>query len=233
VPTYEVNHQAVAYTRQLIDARRYVIRSRWQDAQPSAKDQNTYLTSHTWDEYGAWHLGLKLGATEETKNLYAFGFGDLKRLHRSGLIACHYRAAEFGHKQIELAAHELRQLLESRSSRGIANSTAYSAAAATSMALSNSSRDRYLFERSFSIGRERRCDMRFIAAFRTSRRSPQLRRRDSAASCSKRCHSQPTPAIRYGAFRPASEGVVRQLRRPGASGSATPIADSLRGVGVS
>lgn len=112
MPAYEVNQRAVAYARQLIDARRYVIRSKWQDAQPSAKDQNGYLKSHTWGEYGAWHLGLKVGASEETKNLYAFGFGDLRRLHRSGLIACHYRAAEFDHKQVELAAHELLQLLD-------------------------------------------------------------------------------------------------------------------------
>ena len=109
-----INQQAVAHAHQLIDARRYVIRSRWHDAQPRAKDQNTYLKSHTWDEYGAWHLGLKIGATEETKSLYAFGFGDLRRLHRSGLIACHYRAAEFDHKQVELAAHELLQMLDQK-----------------------------------------------------------------------------------------------------------------------
>jgi hypothetical protein len=29
-----------------------------------------------------------------------------------GLIACHYRAAEWRHKQIELAAHELLELLD-------------------------------------------------------------------------------------------------------------------------
>lgn len=29
-----------------------------------------------------------------------------------GLIACHYRAAHWGHKEIELAAHELLQLLD-------------------------------------------------------------------------------------------------------------------------
>ena len=29
-----------------------------------------------------------------------------------GLIACHYRAAEWRHKEIELAAHDLLQLLD-------------------------------------------------------------------------------------------------------------------------
>jgi hypothetical protein len=32
-----------------------------------------------------------------------------------GLIACHYRAAEWHHKDVELAAHELLQLLDKRS----------------------------------------------------------------------------------------------------------------------
>jgi hypothetical protein len=114
VPKYEVNQEAFDHARHLIETRHYVIRSRWQQAQPSAKDQNTFLKSHTWSEYGAWHLGLKIGATNETKNRYAFGFGDLRRLHRSGLIACHYRAAEFDHKQVELAAHELLQLLDDK-----------------------------------------------------------------------------------------------------------------------
>jgi hypothetical protein len=39
-------------------------------------------------------------------------YGDFRRLHRTGLIACHYRAAEWRHKEIELAAHDLLQLLD-------------------------------------------------------------------------------------------------------------------------
>jgi hypothetical protein len=38
--------------------------------------------------------------------------GDFRHLHRMGLIACHDRAAEWRHKEIELAAHELLQLLD-------------------------------------------------------------------------------------------------------------------------
>jgi hypothetical protein len=37
------------------------------------------------------------------------------RIHRMGLIACHYRAAEWRYKEIELAAHELLQLLDEAS----------------------------------------------------------------------------------------------------------------------
>ncbi len=110
--SYSVNERAVARARQLIDSRQYVLESKWGDVQPSADDENTYLESHSFDEYGEWHLGLTEGANDDTKARYAFVYGDFRRLHRSGLIACHYRAAEWRHKEVELAAHELLQYLD-------------------------------------------------------------------------------------------------------------------------
>ena len=110
--SYTVNPDGVAHAKALIDARQYVVRSEWSQVQPSAADQNAYLETHSWDEYSAWHLGLTEGATDGTKARYAFVFGDFRRVHRMGIIACHYRAAEWGHKDIELAAHELLQHLD-------------------------------------------------------------------------------------------------------------------------
>ena len=110
--SYSVNDAGVAHARALIDRHRYVLRSEWNRVQPRAEDQNRFLERHSWEEYAAWHLALTDGATEETKARYAFVYGDLRRLHRMGLIACHYRAAEWGHKEIELAAHELLQYLD-------------------------------------------------------------------------------------------------------------------------
>ena len=109
---YLVNPAGVAKAKELIDARQYRVRSSWGDVQPSAKEQNEFLKNHDWDEYGAWHLGLTEGAAEETKGRYAFVFGDFRRVHRMGLIACVYRAAEWDHKEIELAAHRLLQRLD-------------------------------------------------------------------------------------------------------------------------
>jgi hypothetical protein len=110
--SYTVNTAAVARARELIDARQYVLDSDWGDAQPGADAQNAYLASHTWEEYAQWHLGLTEGANDETKARYAFVYGDLRRVHRTGLIACVYRAAEWRHKDVELAAHELLQHLD-------------------------------------------------------------------------------------------------------------------------
>ena len=102
----------MAYARQLIKGRQYVLDSEWGDVQPAAADENGYLEKHSWEEYASWHLGFTDGAQDETKARYAFVFGDFRRLHRSGLIACHYRAAEWRHKEVELAAHELLQELD-------------------------------------------------------------------------------------------------------------------------
>jgi len=109
---YTVNKRAVEHARRLIEARQYVLNSDWGEVQPRADDENRYLANHSWDEYAAWHLGLTDGATDETKARYGFVFGDFRRLHRTGLIACVYRASEWRHKAIELAAHELLQRLD-------------------------------------------------------------------------------------------------------------------------
>ena len=110
--TYAVNPNAVAHARRLIDARQYVLDSDWGEVQPNAEAQNAYLERHSWDDYAAWHLGLTEGANDETKARHAFVYGDLRRVHRTGLIACVYRAAEWRHKDVELAAHDLLQRLD-------------------------------------------------------------------------------------------------------------------------
>lgn len=113
--SYTVNPAAVTRAQRLIDARQYVLDSDWGRVQPGAEAQNTFLRSHSWAEYAEWHLGLTEGATDETKARYAFVYGDFRRIHRTGLIACVYRAAEWRHKEIELAAHDLLQRLDNLS----------------------------------------------------------------------------------------------------------------------
>ena len=118
---YLLNDVAVAKARSLIDARQYVLDSDWGEAQPRADAQNAYLESHSWDDYVQWHLGLTDGAKDHTKARYAFVYGDFRRLHRTGLIACVYRASEWRHKDIELAAHDLLQYLDRKT--GLVQST--------------------------------------------------------------------------------------------------------------
>jgi hypothetical protein len=88
VASYSVNPDAVTQAERLIDSRQYVLDSDWGQVQP------------------------RDGATDETKARYAFVYGDFRRVHRMGIIACLYRAAEWRHKEIELAAHDLLQRLD-------------------------------------------------------------------------------------------------------------------------
>jgi hypothetical protein len=115
--SYALNEAAVEHARRLIDKRRYVLSSEWDEAQPRSDDENAYLDRHSWDDYALWHLGLTDGPSDETKARYAFVYGDFRRIHRMGIIACHFRAAQWGHKAIELAAHDLLQDLDRKAGR--------------------------------------------------------------------------------------------------------------------
>ena len=114
--SYTVNRRGVAQARKLIKAKQYVLNSSWGDVQPKAASENAFLKEHSWQDYSGWFLGLTKGAADETKARYAFVFGDFRRLHRSGLIACLYRAAEWRHKEVERAAYRLLQELDAATS---------------------------------------------------------------------------------------------------------------------
>jgi hypothetical protein len=109
---YALNPEAVAFAEKLIDGRQYVLESEWGRVQPAAAEENAYLEKHSFEEYACWHLGLTEGASDGTKARYAFVYGDFRRVHRLGLIACVYRASEWRHKEVELAAHDLLQRLD-------------------------------------------------------------------------------------------------------------------------
>lgn len=112
--SYAVNAEAIAATEKRIDAGQYVLDSDWGDVQPDAETENAYLEKHPWSDYAEWHLGLTEDANDETKARHAFVVGDFRRVHRSALIACVYRASEWRHKKVELAAHALLQRLDAK-----------------------------------------------------------------------------------------------------------------------
>jgi hypothetical protein len=112
--SYALNAAAVGHVRKLIAARQYVLDSDWGEIGPGAAEENAFLAKHPWAEYAEWHLGLTDGANDETKARYAFVVGDFRRVHRTALIACVFRASEWRHKAIELAAHDLLQELDAK-----------------------------------------------------------------------------------------------------------------------
>jgi hypothetical protein len=54
--SYDVNPDAVARCRELIERKQYVLDSDWGDVQPRAAQENAFLAAHSWEEYAEWHL---------------------------------------------------------------------------------------------------------------------------------------------------------------------------------
>ena len=61
----------MAYARQLIGSRQYVLDSDWGKVRPGASEQNAFLKSRTWEGSAQWHFGLTNGARDQTKARYA------------------------------------------------------------------------------------------------------------------------------------------------------------------
>lgn len=107
MPTYKVNEAGVRNAERLIRDRQVDSTSDWQEAQPSADDENRFVEAHGYDAFGEWHLAIDPTAGEEAKGRYAFPFGDFSKLHRDGLTSAKQRAAQHDHPEIADAADAL------------------------------------------------------------------------------------------------------------------------------
>ncbi|HJY24716.1 MAG TPA: hypothetical protein VJ649_03465 [Actinomycetes bacterium] len=110
----KLNEAGRRKAKSMIESSQYVLDSSWAQANPSADEENAFLDSHSWAEYGEWHLGVDESADEETKERFGFPCGDFRRVHRSGLIAAKQRAAQNDYADIERAADALLTLLDDR-----------------------------------------------------------------------------------------------------------------------
>ena len=107
MPKYEVNKDAVAHARKLIDDGDYDDTTEWSDAAPSTEQANDLLDKEGWDEFARWHLAVDPDAGEETKGRYAFPYGDFRKVNRAALIHAKQRASQNDHDAIERAADDL------------------------------------------------------------------------------------------------------------------------------
>src|SRR3954464_15580258 len=114
MPTYDVNKDAGARARKLIDAGDYDDTPAGSRAAPSTGEGNEVLEKKGWDEFAAWHLAVDPDANEETKARYAFPYGDFRKVNRAALIHAKQRASQNDHGTIEAAAGELLDRLDEK-----------------------------------------------------------------------------------------------------------------------
>ena len=115
MPKYRVNKDAVKHARSLIDNGKYDTDTPWSDAAPSADDANKDIDKDGYDDFASWHLAIDEDASEGTKGRYRFPYGDFSKVNRAALIHAKQRASQNDHDEIEKAADELLQCLDSKS----------------------------------------------------------------------------------------------------------------------
>ena len=84
----------------------------WSKHHPSADQENEFIRLHGFGEYGKWYLGIDERYGVNTKRRYKFPYGDLKNVHRCGLLAVRARARQYGYTEIESAAAELERAIK-------------------------------------------------------------------------------------------------------------------------
>jgi hypothetical protein len=114
--TVKLNENAFAFAKELITQGRAVVdkKNSWRDHHPMAEAENEFIRVHGFAEYRKWYLGIDETHAEDTKARYKFPFGDLTNLHRCGLLAVKSRAHQFGYADIEKAAIQLIEIVNSK-----------------------------------------------------------------------------------------------------------------------
>jgi len=107
----ELNHEAVAFARNLIEQGKVDREGDWTVHQPTPEKEDEFLADHSYSEYGNWFLGINSDADPETKERYEFPYGNFQKVCRAGLIAAEQRAGQYHHREIENAARELIDLI--------------------------------------------------------------------------------------------------------------------------
>jgi hypothetical protein len=114
--TVRLNETAFAYAKELMAQGGAVIdkKNAWRGHHPTAEDENEFIRAHGFAQYDKWHLGIDETHAEGTKARYKFPFGDFKNVHRCGLLAVKSRAHQFGYADIEKAATQLIEIINSK-----------------------------------------------------------------------------------------------------------------------
>lgn len=109
-----LNQRAFEHAKQLVERGRYVVdeRDAWSEHQPTAQQENDYISEHGFDEYAKWYLGINLEHREDTKGRYEFPYGDFANVHRCGVLTVESRAGQYKHYDIEAAAAALLETID-------------------------------------------------------------------------------------------------------------------------
>lgn len=112
-----LNKKAFEFARQLIHERKFSDKHGRADekhGQPTSAQEDAFLKSHSWEEFGRWYLGVHFDRPENKRERYDFPFGDFQMIHRSDLLYIQKKAHEYHYTDIAKAAAHLVDLIDKK-----------------------------------------------------------------------------------------------------------------------
>ena len=102
-----LNRHAFEHTKDLIAKGMFVAdqKDAWSEHQPSAADENDFIRTHDYNEFGKWHLGPNDEKDPQTRGRYEFPYGDFVDVHRCAVLSTESRAGHYKHFIENDAAH--------------------------------------------------------------------------------------------------------------------------------
>ncbi len=84
---------------------------------PTVAQEDTYLKSHTWEDFGKWYLGVHFDRPENKRERYDFPIGDFQTIVRADIIAIKDKAHEYRYPDIVEACDDLLQRIDKKISK--------------------------------------------------------------------------------------------------------------------
>src|SRR5215469_10214314 len=102
------------HAKRLIEEGKFVDdeREAWSDHHPSTLIENEYIEKNGLFEYGKWFLATNDEYRVDSKRHYEFPYGDLKNVHRCGILAVKNRAGQSKYFDVENAAANLVAVID-------------------------------------------------------------------------------------------------------------------------
>lgn len=83
-------------------------------AKPNATQEDVFLQSHSWEDFGHWYLGVHQDRPQNNRARYEFPIGDFQEIHRSDLLEVQKKAHGLNFDDIANGAKELVELIDKK-----------------------------------------------------------------------------------------------------------------------
>ncbi len=114
-PNLRLNKDAVIFAQEQISKGNYLnTKKTWEKEKPTAENEDGYLATHAWHNYGLWFLAINCEESQGTKAYYEFPLGNFDKIYYSALVAAKTRAEEYHHSEIVNATTMLIELIDQK-----------------------------------------------------------------------------------------------------------------------